>query len=438
MELTLEKIRNTIEGVGYGIGNYVHEVQQDDNTQTVGINIKAKKLYYNKKFVDKYVKTESDLFCLVMHELMHPLLGHYVYDPNDISVGLGTDAIINNMIATIYRKESNEGSLFRKYYKNNKSPNIILSTNCNNIYYKNRSRYMKFGIEIEDGNIRTTSEIIRLLKLILPKSFSAKLIGTHVKVVSGSGDGDNVDAYIDGEIPTDLMRGLEKSIKERISGNAAGFSEFVNRVLVEASKRMYKLKDRLLFNYRVRNSINKFLDIVDVQETRLSPVPVAPSRKDLIMLCAGFYPLYFHNRIVDSDLIEKNNGVVIYVDVSGSVESFLPDILAVLKIFRGEINQLYMFSNKVVQTPIEDFVAGKIDTTYGTDFDCIAKNMLENNYDKAVIFTDGYASMHKENMDRLKKINAKTFTVIFDNGHMDNVLKNFGPVVDLKEIVEAL
>ena len=42
-------------------------------------------------------------------------------------------------------------------------------------------------------------------------------------------------------------------------------------------------------------------------------------------------------------------------------------------------------------------------TTYGTDFDCIAEHMLEHNMDKAVILTDGYASMSPGITERLKK-----------------------------------
>ena len=56
---------------------------------------------------------------------------------------------------------------------------------------------------------------------------------------------------------------------------------------------------------------------------------------------------------------------------------------------------------------------GKLATTYGTDFNCIAESILERSLDKAVIFTDGYASMTQEKQEDLKNKRLRTLTVLF-------------------------
>jgi len=71
----------------------------------------------------------------------------------------------------------------------------------------------------------------------------------------------------------------------------------------------------------------------------------------------------------------------------------VPEIIGLLRSLKAELKTIFLFSNKVVEVPFPTLLAGQVQTTYGTDFDCIAEHVLANPYDKAVIRTDGYASM---------------------------------------------
>jgi len=72
-------------------------------------------------------------------------------------------------------------------------------------------------------------------------------------------------------------------------------------------------------------------------------------------------------------------------------------------------------SNRGVETSFEKLFKGNIQTTFGTDFNCVAQSILERGFDKAVIRTDGYASMCDELKQQLKKHRLVTLAVIFDD-----------------------
>ena len=82
---------------------------------------------------------------------------------------------------------------------------------------------------------------------------------------------------------------------------------------------------------------------------------------------------------------------------------------------RKEITTIFQFSNKVVETSFETLLKGNIEKTYGIDFDCAAKSILERGFDKAVIITDGYVSMDDDLKKQLKKQKLKTLTILFND-----------------------
>lgn len=77
---------------------------------------------------------------------------------------------------------------------------------------------------------------------------------------------------------------------------------------------------------------------------------------------------------------------------------------------------------------------GQVQTTYGTDFDCIGEHVLANRLEKAVILTDGYASLKSDLQAELKRKEVKILTVLF--GTKDNCpeFAPLGDVVDLEDI----
>jgi hypothetical protein len=126
--------------------------------------------------------------------------------------------------------------------------------------------------------------------------------------------------------------------------------------------------------------------------------------------------------------------VAIYLDVSGSVTSFLPKIIGVLGRLRGRISSIYQFSTQVVETSFEDLLSGEIRTTYGTDFDCVAQSILDRTYERSIVITDGYAGLSGHLKDELLQRRAKLLTVLFGHARGCRPLAPLGEVVQLADV----
>ncbi len=79
---------------------------------------------------------------------------------------------------------------------------------------------------------------------------------------------------------------------------------------------------------------------------------------------------------------------------------------------------------------------GNIRTTYGTDFDCIAQHILDHGFDKAVIITDGYASMDAVKQEELKKHKLRILTMLFGGKADCDEFAPFGDVVQLEDATD--
>ena len=104
------------------------------------------------------------------------------------------------------------------------------------------------------------------------------------------------------------------------------------------------------------------------------------------------------------------------------------------KNLQKEIITIFQFSNMVVETKFSELLKGNIQTTYGTDFNCIAQSILERGFDKAIIITDGYASMTDELQHQLLKQKLSTLTILFDNADKCDVFEPFGEIIQLENI----
>lgn len=203
---------------------------------------------------------------------------------------------------------------------------------------------------------------------------------------------------------------------------------------MEALKTHLAIRKVLLSKFSTKRKIDRFKETLHSHRVGTSPLPLQPSKRDLVLLSAGIYPFHYHNRVHAPKT--QNRGLAIYLDVSGSVNDHLPRILGILQSLRREITSVFLFSNKVVEVPFERLLQGKIQTTWGTDFDCIAKSVLEREFERAVITTDGYATMKPELQAQLKQRGFQALTVLFGASPNAESLASLGPVVELDDICD--
>ena len=166
-------------------------------------------------------------------------------------------------------------------------------------------------------------------------------------------------------------------------------------------------------------------------------LPNKPSSMDLILMSAGIPPLLWRSKkyatVYDKQLLP------IYLDVSGSTYAYLPDIIKMIVNASKEIDSVWGFSNRIAKHTIDQLKEGKINSTGGTDFNCIIEHAIENNFKHIVVITDGYASIPRRfvsEIDQKVPEISTVATVIFGGGTMHSYFSQaYQKTYDLQEVI---
>ena len=434
MKITLDIVRGVLRdalGRDTFIGLFIGCVEEDANCPTAMISSDGV-LRYNPAFTAKYIACEEDLFCLVLHEIMHPMFGHFIYKGGPIEQ-LAADMVINAGISLLFPEASGEGGLFKKTYEPQGIEGLLrpLSRMHDSRYSKLYDTFYGYG----GGNgALSTGEVIQTLKVLTPtvEVGAVLLLGSH----GGNSEGKKGRTGIEGLGAEPLCRIAEelKNAAQPPRGRTPGYGEDLYELFLEAIKTHLSIRKVLLQKFATKRKVDQFRQAVDRPAVTVSPIPLHPSKRDLVLLSAGIAPFHYHKRAQRVTI--KKHGLAVYLDVSGSVNDYLPDIVGVLQSLKSELTSIFLFSNKVVEVPFKTLLAGRIQTTYGTDFDCIADSIIERGFDKAVILTDGYASLNEDKQAELKKRKLQTLTILFGGATDCEEFEPFGDVVQLDDITE--
>ncbi|MFH1373239.1 MAG: hypothetical protein ABII79_05545 [bacterium] len=428
MKITLEIVRQTLrDALGFNsfTAGFISSVEEDHTMVTAGIT-KDGRLGYNRQFVARNITCKEDLFCLVFHELLHPMFNHFIYDNGPLE-SLATDAVINAVVSNLYREESGHGHLFKKLYSQRgvegllRPLSVLYSTRFEDAYHE------LYGNGATRPGI-TTGELITTLKILLEANAA-----TCVLFLGSHGTGSASHERWPSETLQKIADDIKRSAADR-GGQMAGYHANLVSMLMEALRTHLAIKRAILQRFTTNRKLDRFTELFKRRRVCASPVPLYPSKRDLVLLATGFYPSFFHNQITTP--AKKDKGLAAYLDVSGSVEQYLPKILGILSHLKREITSVFLFSNKVVEVPFQQLLKGKITTTYGTDFDCVAESIIDHQFDKAVIITDGYASMLESNKARLHEQKTVTLAILFDKAHRCSDFEEFGDVVRLEDVCQ--
>ncbi|MCC6694882.1 MAG: hypothetical protein IT365_04535 [Candidatus Hydrogenedentes bacterium] len=432
MEINLQAARELLRstfGRDSFVASFIAKVEAEEHCPTACIDAHGV-MRYNPSFVHQYVTSQEDLFCLVTHELMHPMFGHFVYEGGQLE-NIGADMVINATLSLLFNRYSGNGSLFRRFYKPTGLEGLLRPGS-----HMHQSRYVRLYHDFYEshsvGQRLSTGEVIQTLKVLTPAVETPTIVllgghGTAVHDAKGRGKAQTFGSEALARIAEDLMR-----VAQRPNGLAAGYGEALFDFFLEILKTHMGLKRSLLDRFTTRQKVDKFRRMIDAPRIGVSPIPIQPSKRDFVLLAAGIPPFHYHNLAYRQAAQER--GLAIYLDVSGSVNRHLPEIIGLLRSLKRDLKTIFLFSNTVVEASFRTILAGQVQTTYGTDFDCIAEHALANRFDKAVILTDGYASMKNINQEQLKARAFNTLTVLFGGRTDSPEFKAFGDVVQLEDI----
>ncbi|MBM3335618.1 hypothetical protein FJY63_13245, partial [Candidatus Sumerlaeota bacterium] len=390
MKITLETVREILRnalGFESFVASFITEVREDPRHPSAGIT-RDGQLCYNPEFVAHLVATKEDLFCLIFHELLHPMFGHFIHGAGQIE-NIAADAVINAVISTVYCDQSNNGSLFTKTHEPRGLDGIMRPESEMGKSRYNRVYNKLYHHEYGDPDPLSTGELIQTLKILTEteRIEAVLLLGTHGETGGMMGNGL---AGLDPETLGRIAEELKRSVAEATS-DGMGYSETLVAMLMEALRTHLSIRKVLLQRFVTKRKVDRFKEMFHDHRITVTPIPLHPSKRDLVLIAAGTWPVHFHNHVFRPQ--QRDRGIAVYLDVSGSVNEHLPKILGILKGLRREIKSVFQFSNKVVETSFEALLRGQIETTFGTDFNCIAQSIIEREFEKAVILTDGCASM---------------------------------------------
>jgi len=429
VKITLSTVRQVLrEALGFEsfTAGFIRRIEEGEWCPTAAINREGV-LVYNREFVAKSVASREDLFSLIFHELLHIVFQSFIYDCGPME-NLAADAIINAVISQLYSAESGGGKLFIKLYSKEGVEGLLRPRSG-----LQNSRFERLYQALYTSWRReslTTGEMIQTLKILLhDEKVSILLLGGHF-LKGEAKQGTRAPEPLDRETAARIAEDIKKDIA---GGREAGYYPTISELLMEALESKLSIRRSLLLGYATDRKIDRFKEEFRERHSIVSPIPLCPSKKDLVLLASGLLPLYFHNTLNRPKW--KKKGIAIYLDVSGSVNDALPEILGILRRLQNDITSIYEFSNEVVEVSMKELARGKVRTTFGTSFDSVARSILEKEYQKAVVITDGYSSINDELQKQMKERGVRILTILFGGASERNDFASFGEVIHLKDAV---
>jgi hypothetical protein len=121
----------------------------------------------------------------------------------------------------------------------------------------------------------------------------------------------------------------------------------------------------------------------------LDAVPTASDRRAAVARSVGYQPLLYWRP--SSSRRGRTGHARVYIDVSGSMAQYVPFLYGALVALRGYVErEVFLFSTAVRAISLQELQQGRIDTTGGTDIQCVMAHALAQRLRRILIVTDGY------------------------------------------------
>lgn len=425
-------------------------IQATDSIETAAVTCHGRaRLLLNPEFIEKHCRRDEHLFLLIMHEMWHVLLGHTtLYGRPTRAHNIAFDAIINAGLT-----RAHPGSAYRGFFENLNSPHLFPQ-----LLLRAPEGWPDRPVYPDDGPKGTFEVLWRLypppgarateptyeeiVRLLQQHEDQQNLSGSAAGAGGGDGreggeedaDGatllgdhshDGTSNPLDDELFADIVRrivarwppppfplrgrddgrGLSESWMERLPSYRQTRQAFA-KIVKEAT-----LPDRR----GARGSAR------ELARTTVGPGPLPnasdrllPARRALL----GQGALANQQILLPQVRPEPPARALVYLDVSGSMIGILPHIidLLVAPARRGEIT-VRQFSNAVSPISAAQLAAGRLETTGGTNIDCVLADAAERSEKRVLIVTDGYVGTPSERlMEPLRQRGVRLYAALPEDG----------------------
>ena len=279
-----------------------------------------------------------------------------------------------------------------------------------------RSKYS--GIELDSPNITMPG-------WISPPSMGLdlrKIYKMEGKGGEGQGEGTGQPATM-GEVLNSLASSTSgEIIKDNASllnevSQQAGRNNILGQMIIQVSKSLVDKDIQNAFDKAINkiSSVKKIAkSIIGNPKIYRGVIPTSDRRAIIGIMC-NILPTFYDDTIYTNDKNESGE-VAVYLDVSGSMDNYIPKIYSICASLGEYLSEhIYLFSNDISKITLRQLKSGEVNTTGGTDLDCVLLHYakIASQVHKIVIFTDGYWDYEQASIDEVKKVCHKDVRVWF-------------------------
>lgn len=394
-------------------------IEYTESVPTLAVTCEEKpKLLVNLDFVSKHCKKENHVKAVLCHEFLHVLLRHTEQKKHlTHERHLAFDAVIN---AIIHREHGEAySSMMAKYYANAKGLQKLLrpmNAEEQKWYSEHRSRpgllpqWAHAWHALYSGQL-VADDIESLAEQLAKSRKSGKSPNANDQSSSSKGKDPGPFTLDDAEelgedkllgnheelgnnLPEELEKALGQSMKE-MNGSGIwrnpgerGIGANAYQALVteknEPMKRWQKRALDVLKRHLQPDTKSRAL----TEEPSSYSIPVL-SPNDRRAFIRAIWSPFMPDATWSSSKLKRDGTAQVYLDVSGSMNAEMPQIIALLGRLSKHIKRpFWAFSDVVAPATIEKGQL-KTNTTGGTSMACVLEHIAKTKPESAVVVTDG-------------------------------------------------
>jgi hypothetical protein len=392
------------------------------------------RLLLNPDFIAQYCQRDEHLFLLVMHELWHLILAHTrLYPRPTMAHNIAFDAIINAALTHQFPQPEFRG-FFESINKADEFPGCLLRPPEGYPYHPQYPPDVPPGtlsimqrLYPPPGQSQQISRPLYREILDLLQDHIRDLIAQGKAIVKpvllGDHDGDHeAQALLDPIMHEGMRRIIDSLPRSLIQSNKRGagsvMSDHASAVsaATEDARRVFSrvLQRCLGPRYGAQHRRSR-LPIPGM--SGISVIPNARDRMAAARQMLGIQGmLWAQPGSVKARVPETPSRSYVYLDVSGSMNNWLPALIGLLIPYVADGRAVvYQFSTGVEKLTLSDLRRGRLRTTQGTDINTVLHHLLTTQppVRRALILTDGYTGKPSdENLSLMRERHIRLYVVM--------------------------